>query len=113
MPARGAGKRISVSAVDRFIATATRSTPSPCGAAKTATRTAPSGSFQPACVIGPSASRHSTSGRPLASNGAPVRKASRDSAELARRASMSRAVKAISEASAARQSIALVALSWA
>ena len=58
-----------VVACERFIATATRSTPSPCGAAKTATKTAPSGSFHPLCVIGPSASRHSTSGSPLASNG--------------------------------------------
>ena len=62
MPERGSGKRISASAVDLFIASATRSVPPPCGAAKTATRTAPAASFQPPCVIGPSASRHSTSG---------------------------------------------------
>ena len=70
-------------------------------------------SFHALWVIGPLASRHSTSGSWLASNGDPVRKASRDSAALARRTAMSLVVKAIREASAARQSIALVALSWA
>ena len=71
IPARGRGRLSSTSSLDLFIATATRSTPSPCGAAKTATSTPPSASFQADCVIGPSASRHSTSGRSVESNGSP------------------------------------------
>ena len=66
------------------------------------------------CDIGPSASRHSTSARPVASSGWPVRKALRDSAGWSRRARDEAARRTRSAPRRPRfQSIAVVALSWA
>ena len=65
MPARGSCRRSSTSSPDRFMASSTRSTPSSCGAANH--DEPPAGSLQAEGVIGPSASRRSTSGRRVAS----------------------------------------------
>ena len=114
MPARGSGSRRVARAAPRLKAIATRSTPPATGALKTATRMSSGrASHWAPDVIAAFASRHSTSGRPVASKGCPESQDARPSAGCSRRAAARRPTKAANEASAVLQSIHEVALSCA